>query len=329
MQFFTSAIILILASTTLAKTILLTNDDGWAATNIRATYYKLLEAGHDVYLVAPVSQRSGWGGKFDLPGLPTLETDGGFNYPCSGAPSWGHEVDDDHIWYFNGTPASCVAFSASYLLPNRFNNSNKIDLVVSGPNEGQNLSPGLFTISGTLGATYNSVYRDLPAIAFSGANTNNSFYQDDLDLNDGMEPSTIYANKITEMVVQLFETQGDNERALPVGVGLNVNFPAVGYQNETCTNPKWVRTRLTGEASAGPDIEYDAISGLFVWVYSTYSSAAAFQTCQVGDCTLPSESWVVGFLDCSASVSVFSIDYDATTSLGQEAANLIAPLFEN
>lgn len=35
------------------KTILLTNDDGWASTNIRATYSALKDAGYDVLLVPP------------------------------------------------------------------------------------------------------------------------------------------------------------------------------------------------------------------------------------------------------------------------------------
>lgn len=56
-----------LAQVILAKNILLTNDDSWVSTNIRATYRELTQAGHNVVLVAPVSQRSGFGGKFDVP----------------------------------------------------------------------------------------------------------------------------------------------------------------------------------------------------------------------------------------------------------------------
>lgn len=327
MQFIVFAITLALASTTLSKIILLTNDDGWAVTNIRATYYKLKETEHDVYLVAPVSQRTGWGGTYDIPKAPTLDTEGDFSYPKAGAPSWGHEVDDDHIWYFDGSPASCFAFAESYLLPTHFNISDKIDLVVSGPNEGQNVSPSLFTLSGTLGAVYNAVYRDIPAIAFSGPSTNNSFYQDDLDLDDPLDASTIYAIKITEMVTQLFETQGVNERALPIGLGLNVNFPAVGYLNETCTNPRWVRTRLTGDPSVMPGLAYNSTSNLFYFAFQP--GGDALRTCQIGDCTLPSEYSIVLSGECATSVSVFSIDYDAPIHLGNEAANLIAPLFEN
>jgi len=65
----------------------LSNDDGFTSTNIRATYYKLKDAGHNVFLVAAVSQRSGWGGKFDIPSSPTLETNGEFGYIKAGSPS--------------------------------------------------------------------------------------------------------------------------------------------------------------------------------------------------------------------------------------------------
>jgi 5'-nucleotidase len=70
-----------------AKNIILSNDDGFTSTNIRATYYKLKDAGHNVFLVAAVSQRSGWGGKFDIPSSPTLETNGEFGYIKAGSPS--------------------------------------------------------------------------------------------------------------------------------------------------------------------------------------------------------------------------------------------------
>ncbi|KAG2732210.1 hypothetical protein G9P44_004627 [Scheffersomyces stipitis] len=318
---------LALATACLAKTILLTNDDSWAATNIRATYYQLKNAGHDVYLVAPVSQRSGWGGKFDVPTSPTLETDGEFAYVKAGEPSWGHEVDDDHIWYFNGTPASAVAFALNYVFPYYFaekGNNVTVDLVVSGPNEGTNMSPGMYTLSGTMGATYNSVYRGYPAVAFSGSNGNNSFFKDSLDLEDKLDPSTIYANLVVDFVAQLFTAQGDNSRTLPLGVGINVNFPPVGYQNESCVAPKWVNTRLTGAYASGADLAYNATSNSFIWQQTSWSG---LQVCYNGDCSLPSENLIVQYTECSTSVSAFSVDYDAKLSLSQEVTALLEPLF--
>ncbi|KAK6456760.1 acid phosphatase [Scheffersomyces xylosifermentans] len=325
MQFQTYVLFSFLATVTLAKNILLTNDDSWVSTNIRATYYKLKEAGHNVTLVAPVSQRSGWGGKFDIPSSKTLETNGEFAYVKAGEPSWGHEVDDDHIWYFNGTPSSAVAFALTYVFPIYFNEKNyTVDLVVSGPNEGTNMSPGMYTLSGTMGATYNSVYRGYPAVAFSGSNGNNSFFKDELDLDDKLSPPTILAGKIVDFVDHLFTAQGANPRALPLGVGINVNFPQVGYLNESCVDPKWVSTRLTGQYASGADMIYNATSDSFVW---TQTSWKAITACNNGDCSLPSENFVVGYTNCSSSVSVFSVDYDANLGLTSQVNSILSPLF--
>lgn len=312
---------LAVASSAIAQKILLTNDDSWAATNIRATYHKLKEAGHDVLMVAPASQRSGWGGKFDFPPGNKLQTDGEFAYVKAGDPAWGHEVDDDHVWYFNGTPAACVAFALNYVEPYYFKNStSKFDLVVAGPNEGTNLSPATFTLSGTIGATYNAVYRGIPAVAFSGSNSNNSFFKDNLSLNDTSSPSTIYAGLIVDFVEALFEGQGDLPSALPLGVGINVNFPPVGLQASNCTSPTWVHSRLTGAFQNGYDLAYNATSDTVDW--SIHSMPGNF-VCHNGNCGLPSENAVVEKFQCSSSVSVFSIDYDANTQLQE----YVSPLF--
>lgn len=324
MKFFTAAVAL-LASTTaaLSKNILLTNDDGWLSTEIRATYYKLKDAGHNVFLVAPVSQRSGYGGKFDIPTSPTLQTNGGFSYPPAGAPSWDwdHEVDDDHIWYFNGTPASLVAFALDYVIP-RYGDNVSIDIVVSGPNQGLNPS-GFFTLSGTIGAAYTAVYRGIPAVAFSGSTTNNSFYKDSLDLDDPKEPATIYGNLIVDFVNQLFSSQGGNDRTLPLGVGLNVNIPKVGYQDESCTAPKWVFSRLTGVPAAGADLLYNETSNSFAW--NENGKFPGLAVCNNGDCSLPSEPTVTDE-HCLTAVSVFSVDFDANLGLTHQVEGLLAPL---
>lgn len=324
MQLLTTTVALLATATAaLGKNILLTNDDGWQATNIRATYYKLKDAGHNVFLVAPVSQRSGYGGKFDIPTSPTLQTDGEFGYPAAGAPSWDHEADDDHIWYFNGTPASLVAFGLQYVIP-KYGDNVSIDMVVAGPNQGLNLG-SMFTLSGTIGATYNAVYRGVPGVAFSGSNSNNSFFKDSLDLNDPLEPSTIYANLVVDFVQQLFKAQGDNSRTLPLGVGLNVNLPKVGYQDESCTAPGWVFSRFTGEYASGADLVYNETSNSFVW--NDDGKFPGMAVCNNGDCSLQSEDFVIDDLKCKTSVSAFSVDYDANLGLTNQVEGLLAPLF--
>lgn len=321
-----------LFASVLSKNIILTNDDGFTATNIRSTYKELTNAGHNVLLVAPVSQRSGWSGKFDVPATKDLLIDGEFGYIQKGQPSWGHEADNMNIWYFNGTPASSVSFALNYVIPQFFNSTDsqdnktvidKVDLVVSGPNEGTNLSPGYFTISGTIGAATSSLYRGIPAIAFSGSNSNNSFFKDSLN-DDPLEPSNIYAKKIVEFVDDLFDKQGDNS-VLPLGTGINVNFPKVGYEsdNDECTDPKWVFSRLSGEGASAPDVYYDEESDS---IKSVTVPLRGLINCFNGDCSLPSESFILANTTCQTSVSVFNIDYDANTELTNSVKTLLEPI---
>ncbi|RCK64006.1 Acid phosphatase [Candida viswanathii] len=324
MKFVTASLVLLASATSaLAKNILMSNDDGWASTNLRAFYYKLKESGHNVYIVSPVSQRSGNGGKFDIPTSPALQTDGEFGYPPAGSPTFGHEVDDDHIFYFNGTPASCVAFGLDYIIP-KYANNITIDLVVAGINEGVNTG-SLYSLSGTMGATYTAVYRGYPAISFSASGFNNSFFKDNLDLDDTLLESTIVATKSAELVDQLFMSQDENTRALALGVGLNVNFPPLGYDNESCTDPTWAFARMSGMDAIGADIQYDEETQKYSWVSRSWDALTA---CYNGDCSLPSENYVLEQGNCQATVSVFSIDYDANLVLTQQAKALLDPLFQ-
>ncbi|OBA20105.1 sure-like protein [Metschnikowia bicuspidata var. bicuspidata NRRL YB-4993] len=304
------------------KTILLTNDDGWASTNIRAAYRELKSAGHEVILVAPVQQRSGYGGQFGLPTSKNLTAGGDFNYPPAGAPSWGHEDNDMNIWYFNGTPSSCVAFGLNYIIPEYFGNKT-IDLVVGGPNEGTNLSPGLYTLSGTVGAIYSAVNRGIPGIAFSGSMTNNSFFQDDISYqNDTNFGANILAKKVVDLVDTLFESFQNRPNMIPVTTGINVNFPAVG---EDCTDPEYVYTRMTGIDSEIPDLTFNETSGMPVWKYGLYEATTK---CVFGDCDLPSESWLLAEEKCKSSLTLFSIDYDASYKQSQAVKSFLAPIFK-
>lgn len=52
-----------------------------------------------------------------------------------------------------------AVFGLDVIRPMVLGNDTNIDLVVAGPNEGGNAGPWLFTLSGTIGATYHSVYR--------------------------------------------------------------------------------------------------------------------------------------------------------------------------
>lgn len=286
-----------------AKTVLLSNDDGWASTYIRAAYRELTNSGYDVIMVAPVSQRSGFGGKFDVPSGKFLDEDGEFGYVKKGAPAWDHEKNDTNMWYFDGTPASCVSFALDYLLPEKFDNV-KPDLVIAGPNEGPNLSPGFYTASGTMGAVYNGIYRGIPGLSFLGSDFNNSFFGD--ALNDSpSSAANIYAKKVVELTDKVVGK-------LPPNTGLNVNFPKVGSlsaESATCTSPQWRFARMMGSGVFAQSVKYNLQKGTMEWDTHYYNLE---NKCTGNDCSLESEYDIYVAGNCTASISVFSTDYDAS-----------------
>lgn len=118
--------------------ILLSNDDSWASANIRAFYYALKTAGHNVLMVAPTSNQSGTGGTVVLPMNKTLIAPGRYDSIPVGAPFAGSNDTDKGLNYFAGTPAACVLWGLDNVVPSFFG-GKEVDLIVSGPNEGTNL----------------------------------------------------------------------------------------------------------------------------------------------------------------------------------------------
>ncbi|KAG7926760.1 hypothetical protein KL925_003045 [Ogataea polymorpha] len=307
-----------------AQNILLTNDDGWAATNIRAFYRDLKASGHNVVMVAPARQYSGNGGRFITPTTSTLTAAAVFEYPPAGSPAWGHEEDDPNVWYFDGSPAACVAFGLDYVVPKYFNNMT-VDVVVGGPNEGNNLGERDFVISGTIGATYYATERGYPAIAFSGANSNNSFFKDNLDEDPDHAPN-IYSKYAIQVLEALVKGHGDGDRLLPESYALNVNFPAAGSDiNASCRELTFRHTRFTGSKSLAYKVEYDHTAEN---MKQTTLATSAVQNCAAGDCELPDEFTIINNGNCEATISVFAIDLDAGEQLTEQTLSLFESVLE-
>lgn len=318
-------IICLFITLTLGKTILLSNDDSWVSSEIRALYDELKKNDYDVIMVAPVVQKSHNGGAFLIPSGNELTEDGEFDYVQKGDPAWGHDPNDENIWYFAGTPAACIAFAFDYLLPTKFSDVT-IDLVVAGPNEGPNLTPGFFTSSGTMGATTAGIYRGYPGVSFSGSSLNNSFFKD----NDGDEynPSNIYAKKSVELIDLLFES----DPILPKLTGINVNFPEVGYllDDETkCTDPVWKLASLMNGGVFAPNVVHDNSSNTFTSSYSYHDDLES--DCQKGDsaCELPSEYDIFWARNCTTSLSVFTVNYGADSTINDQVVSNIDSLFKS
>ncbi|SNX87881.1 related to Acid phosphatase precursor [Melanopsichium pennsylvanicum] len=304
--------------------IVLTNDDSWGSANIRALYYALRRAGHRVLMVAPSHNQSGKGGTVELPKSRNLTSAGRGGFAPVGAPYAGLNVSDPGLRYFNGTPAACAGWALDNGAANFFNASSNdstagVDLIVSGPNEGTNLGPFLYTLSGTIGASYFGVERSVPAIAFS-ASTDVRNYPS-LNLSDPDDESikiATYSSNFVTTISDEARTSNSSARILPLGIGLSINFPKI-VPTGNCTNLTFVHTRLTGKALIDRFV-VNGTTGL-----PTYQDDASdgINACNSGDCSLPGETDVVNNGNCQASASIYSVDYDAPINATQ---NVISAL---
>src|ERR671925_259199 len=127
--------------------ILLTNDDGIAATGLNAMRRALLEVpGVELAVIAPDSNRSA-----TARSITTRH------------PLWVEEVefgDGTNGFATDGTPVDCVRFAALGLI------EFDPELIVSGINHGSNLGDDI-TYSGTVAAALEGIVLGLPAIAVS------------------------------------------------------------------------------------------------------------------------------------------------------------------
>ncbi|MCJ1460725.1 hypothetical protein MMC28_011107 [Mycoblastus sanguinarius] len=317
-----AAAVSLLPITSNALNIIVNNDDGFGSANIRELYRLLNAAGHNAWIVAPVENESGMGGTEVFTTSPVLEKPSEYDLVPAGAPSFGTDPNDNHIWYYNGTPVACTFFALDYVVPNYWNGT-KPDLLVSGPNFGDNLGAFLYTLSGTIGATYAAVERSLPAIAFSGGNNGQRSYKEiNATTKSGYpDPATVDAQLSVALVNQLAKNAKNSSQLLPYGYGISVNYPEItSLSSMECVAPPFIQTRMTGGAEVDIAV-FNKTSGLFS--YGEVFPAGA-NTCINGDCSLPGETNVVGS-GCFSSVSVFTVDYDAPNCAGSQN---VRPLFQ-
>ncbi|MET9697833.1 5'/3'-nucleotidase SurE [Streptomyces sp. NPDC006529] len=177
--------------------ILLTNDDGYGAPGIRLAFARLTAAGHDVTIVAPLTNQSGAGTK------------------TSNAPSVTVRHPEPKVWAVDGSPGDAVAFGLSEVFEGR-----APDLVVSGTNFGPNVA-GLATHSGTVGGAVAGLESGVPAIALS---TGGVAAPDPVTTVNAMGPTVDFAVRLIDRL----RSRAGSGPLLPAGVGLNVNHPVVG-----------------------------------------------------------------------------------------------------
>ena len=155
--------------------ILLTNDDGYKADNIKSLHEELSKD-HEVWIVAPKNNCSG----------------------MSAAISYLNEIEvtkiDEKIYAVDGTPADCSYLGLLSIVDFEF------DIVISGINHGANIGNDVL-YSGTVGAAVGGRNLKYPPIAISVA----SYDAKDISfitkksielINKIIETSEIYVGKV-------------------------------------------------------------------------------------------------------------------------------------
>ncbi len=171
--------------------IVLCNDDGIHAPGIYHLW-KALRPIANLSIVAPAEDQSCKGMGISIPKSQHIEAE---------KITW---EDETEAWKVFGTPADCIKFALHYLL------KDKPDFIISGINDGSNSGRNIIH-SGTIAATIQGTFFEVPGIAFS------CMY------DEGVEKFQKAETYIPE-IVQHFVTH-----PFPKGTLMNVNFP---FQNK-------------------------------------------------------------------------------------------------
>lgn len=192
-----------------ALNIVLTNDDSWETTNIQLMKTALEAAGHNVIMSAPCTGQSGKGGAMTfLKAVSVDETQSADQEYCVGDTDTSVAFAD----FAEGTPVMAAIYGIDVAAQTVWGQDP--DLLISGPNEGNNLGY-MNNNSGTLGAAMIALSRGIPAIAVS-AHT--------MTATDAVQ-SQLVANLIVKIVAQLVANQPSGQPLLPAYTGLNINTP--------------------------------------------------------------------------------------------------------
>ncbi|MCL4399332.1 5'/3'-nucleotidase SurE [Candidatus Parvarchaeota archaeon] len=173
--------------------VLVTNDDGYMAPGLFTLYKTARKVfGNNVVFAAPDGPRSSSGMSFT------------FHKPLR-----VEKIKHEGISGFtvSGTPADCVFIAVHHMF------KGKIDLVLSGINEGMNV--GLETVysSGTISAAMFAAISNIPSIAFS----KHTYSDDHDDIKYEMESTKQKLFQILNII---------KKKGFPTKVDmLNVNFP--------------------------------------------------------------------------------------------------------
>jgi 5'-nucleotidase len=214
-----------------ARNILITNDDG-LSSNVKALYEVLKANGDDVIVSVPCANQSGMSAaiRFMVP-LGPLQADCKNGAAKAGDPGAGPLTKAGFtrdFYYVDGTPVMAMLYGLDVVAVSRW--GRPPDLVLSGPNEGQNVGSIVLT-SGTVSNAQVAGSRGIPAIALSaGFGT--------IDDRNLASPESAKVALLTAKLIEELDAVAKSGEPIPQGVALNVNFP------DRLEGAKWRLTRI-------------------------------------------------------------------------------------
>jgi len=171
--------------------ILVTNDDGYGSEGIKKLT-EVAESLGEVVVIAPKENCSGIGHSYSIFKEIAVEE----NY-------LREKNRSDYIVY--GTPVDCVALAIRHFM------KEKIDLILSGINHGENISYDIY-YSGTVAAAREGIINSIPSISVSSTNYSNPMFDT--------------ATKFLEILFDSWDFKN-----FPTDTLLNINVPSVHFQD--------------------------------------------------------------------------------------------------
>lgn len=247
-------------------------------------------------LSSPAVGHSGMS-SLDLPAVPVL-LGCEFDSCPKLSPAEGFNASDPRLNYVNSFPVTAMKYGLQTLAAKHFAPGGAPDLVVTGPNVGDNIGIINDEFSGTLGAACAGAKAGVPAIAFSGVTGDKLSYTTLPNAYSG-----VYAARALVFIEHVLKTSASP--LLPAGVALNVNFPKVDKAGG-CTEPAFVLSRQT---FALPFSKKDVV------------------VCGNGG-RLPREQSVMDAEGCYASVTVLDMNskLDVPASMQKQVADILGDL---
>lgn len=266
-----------------ALNILLCNDDGITAANLRALKTRLAAAGHSVAVAAPIDNQSGRGGFISflapIPALTGNERGAKALNLAAGSAGVGVDQGDADVAYVNGTPVAACLYGVDVLAKKKWGGAP--DLVISGPNEGNNTG-AITASSGTFNNLVYMINRNLPALAVSDAASAQVTWSTAL-------PGSHRAYEVAGIVIKLVDTLVANKAKaggalMPEGVGLNVNIPDFAAGAGAALPYRFTRI---GKASSYTPAFYEKLSDSALAVASGVNFPLPGISLAAGGTTLP------------------------------------------